>query len=90
MLDLANLHFYIVQGSTPLINFPGKRKRKKKKKQPKSAAATYTTPMQVMPQHPNTGNVHEMKLIGVIDQKALAIERMGGGGGRGEGGLCVT
>lgn len=45
--------------------------------------------MQVMPQHPNTGNVHEMKLIGVIDQKALAIERMGGGG-RGEGGLCVT
>lgn len=50
----------------------------KEKTQPTTAAATYTTTMQVMPQHPNTGNVHEMKLIGVIDQKAPALERTGG------------
>lgn len=32
---LANLHFYIVQVSTPLITFPGKRKRNMEKKKTK-------------------------------------------------------
>lgn len=88
MPALANLHFYIVQVSTPLINFPGKRKRNMEKEKKKTATKTYATPMQVVPLRPKTTTVREMELIGVIDQKAPAPERTGRRG-RGRRGAWV-
>ncbi len=89
MLALASLHFYTAQVPTPLINTP--REEKKKKLQKKQQRQQHMQPRHKQrPSTPTWLTVHEIELIGVIDQKAPAPERTGRRRRSGGGGLCVT
>lgn len=84
MLALASLHFYTVQVPTPLINPP--REEKKLRKNNNSDNNICNPRREQCPSTPTWLTVHEIELIGVIDQKAPAPERTGWRG-RGEGWL---
>lgn len=75
MLALASLHCYTVQVSTPLINPP--REEKKLKKNNNSDDSICNPRRERCPSTPTRLTVHEIELIGVIDQKAPAPERTG-------------
>lgn len=86
-LDLANLHFYIVQGSTPLINFPGKRKRnmEKEKNNPKQQQQHIQPWCKSCLSTPTLEMCMKWNWLELLTRRHRPLR--GQGGGRGEGRL---
>lgn len=74
-LALASLHCYTAQVPTPLIN--PRRDEEKLKKNNNSDNNICNPRRGQCPRTPTWLTVHEIELIGVIDQKAPASERTG-------------